>query len=163
MIIPLLYLTGESFHHRGADREGKMVNEMLSSFVEKYPANTFLFSSLGQLRYLSLMQYVDAMVGNSSSGIIEAASFALPVVNVGSRQDGRIKSANVIDVLSDTVDMDAAMRKALSKEFEDSLAGITNPYGDGETSGKIVSVLAEANLENILIKKFYDMPIAGDV
>ncbi len=149
------------FSKANADKGGQVVNAALSEFVRKCPSNTSLFSSLGQSRYLSMMQYADAMVGNSSSGIIEAASFKLPVVNIGSRQDGRIKPLNVIDTPSNTADIAEAIRKALSREFKDSLAGITNPYGDGETSGKIVSILADANPDDVLIKNFYDMPING--
>ena len=149
------------FTKANADMDGQIINELVSSFVSEYSSNAFLFSSLGQLRYLSLMQYVDAMVGNSSSGIIEAASFKLPVVNIGSRQDGRIKPSNVINAEPEIDTIQGAIIKALSKEFVDSLRNLENPYGDGQASKKIVSELVKVDLEKILIKKFYDVPVRG--
>jgi UDP-N-acetylglucosamine 2-epimerase len=98
------------------------------------------------------------MVGNSSSGIIEAPSFRLPVINTGNRQNGRIKAGNVIDVLNfEKAEIVTVIQKAISKEFKDSLNEIENPYGDGNTSDKIVEVLKAYSLSDILRKKFRDL------
>ena len=115
--------------------------------------------SIGQLRYLSLMKHVSVMVGNSSSGIIEAPSFELPVVNIGERQMGRIRAQNVIDVHEcNKKNIADAIGKALSKEFRNSLRGMHNPYGDGNASEKIVKKLKTVLLGEQLIKKrFYEI------
>ena len=98
------------------------------------------------------------MVGNSSSGIIEAPSFRLPVINTGNRQNGRIKAGNVIDVFScEKTKIVEVIEKAISNKFRDSLNKIENPYGDGNTSERIVEVLKTHSLSNILKKQFHDM------
>jgi UDP-N-acetylglucosamine 2-epimerase len=98
------------------------------------------------------------MVGNSSSGIIEAPSFRLPVINTGNRQNGRIKAGNVIDVLNfEKAEIVTVIQRAISKEFKDSLNKIENPYGDGNTSDKIIEVLKTYSLSDILRKKFRDL------
>ena len=93
--------------------------------------HTHIFVNLDAVTYWSLLGNVDAMVGNSSSGIMEAASFALPVVNVGMRQQGRERARNVIDAPAETAAILAAITQALSPEFRESLRGMANPYGDG--------------------------------
>jgi len=115
--------------------------------------NTRIFASLDAVTYWSLLGQVDAMVGNSSSGIMEAASFALPVVNVGMRQQGRERAANILDVPPDAAAIADALRQALSREFRESLKGMTNPYGDGTAAKTIVQVLATVPLERLLVKQ----------
>lgn len=122
--------------------------------------DTHIFINLNAVSYWSLLRYVDVFVGNSSSGIMEAASFALPVVNVGIRQQGRERAANVLDVTADSDAIVAAIEEALSPEFRSSVAGITNPYGDGHASDRIVEVLTGTSLESILIKA--PAPIPAD-
>ena len=100
------------------------------------------------------------MVGNSSSGLIEAPSFELPVVNIGDRQKGRIRAANVIDVPTcDKNILETAMDKAVSKEFRDSIQGLKNPYGEGHTSEKIVEVLRTVSLSDISKKQFCELNV----
>jgi UDP-N-acetylglucosamine 2-epimerase len=99
------------------------------------------------------MGQVDAMVGNSSSGIMEAASFGLPVVNVGMRQQGRERARNVIDVTSEIAAILEALKNALDPAFRSLLRGMDNPYGDGTASATIARVLARVPLERLLIKK----------
>ena len=99
------------------------------------------------------MGNVDAMVGNSSSGIMEGASFALPTVNVGIRQQGRERSRNVIDAPAETAAILAAITQALSPAFRDSLRGMANPYGDGTAARTIAHVLANVPLDGLLIKQ----------
>jgi UDP-N-acetylglucosamine 2-epimerase (non-hydrolysing)/GDP/UDP-N,N'-diacetylbacillosamine 2-epimerase (hydrolysing) len=94
------------------------------------------------------------MVGNSSSGIIEAPSFGLPVVNVGTRQKGRLRAGNVLDVDYDKEQIkDAIIRLIKDVEFRQELAGLTNPWGDGKASERIVDILSSLNINNILIQK----------
>jgi UDP-N-acetylglucosamine 2-epimerase (non-hydrolysing)/GDP/UDP-N,N'-diacetylbacillosamine 2-epimerase (hydrolysing) len=143
-----------------ADPGGKVINRAIRRFVKKYPERGAFFASLGQRRYLSLLKYAALMVGNSSSGLIEAPSFELPVVNVGDRQRNRIRAANVIDVKEcERKPIASAVRKALSPGFKRSLKGLKNPYGEGNASERIVEKLATIPLGEELIKRsFYDMP-----
>jgi len=116
-------------------------------------AQTHVFINLDAVTYWSLLGQVDCMIGNSSSGIMEAASFALPVVNVGIRQQGRERAPITIDVAAETPAILAAIRRALNPEFRASLRGMTNPYGDGTAAKTIADLLATVPLHNILIKK----------
>jgi UDP-N-acetylglucosamine 2-epimerase len=105
------------------------------------------------------MKFAAAMVGNSSSGIIEAASFELPVVNVGLRQAGRQRSRNTIDVPCEAKRIADAIERALSPQFRDSLAGTTNVYGDGRASERIVARLRDTRRdEKLYVKRFHDLP-----
>jgi UDP-N-acetylglucosamine 2-epimerase len=103
-----------------------------------------------------------AMVGNSSSGLIEAPSFALPVVNIGNRQRGRLRAANVIDCPSEAPAITDAIARATAPEFRAKLEGMANPYGDGHAAGRIVDVLQTISLDGDLVKKrFFDIPNPG--
>lgn len=108
--------------------------------------------NLSRRDYAGLLQEADAMVGNSSSGLLEAPSFRLPAVNIGRRQEGRMRGDNVIDVDHDTDEITAAVKKALDSEFRDRLSG-ENPYGDGRASERIVRVLAETPIDEALLYK----------
>ncbi len=121
--------------------------------IAQVRADTHIFVNLEPIAYWSLMGQVDAMAGNSSSGIMEAASFALPVVNVGMRQQGRERAANIIDAPPDSASIVTAIRRALEPSFRAKLRGMRNPYGDGNAAGTIADVLAGVSLEGILIKK----------
>jgi len=114
---------------------------------------TQIFINLDAVTYWSLLGQVDAMVGNSSSGIMEAASFALPVVNVGMRQQRRERARNIIDVPAETSAIQAAIHRAVTLEFRNSLAGMTNPYGDGTAARTIAHVLTTVSLNGLLIKQ----------
>lgn len=116
-----------------------------------------LVSNLGTEAYFSLMRHASVMVGNSSSGIIEAASFQLPVVNIGLRQEGRPRSGNVLDCDDSVTGIGGALRRALSAEFREHCRGVRNIYGDGCAAERIVGVLGEVALdERLLIKRFFD-------
>ncbi len=119
---------------------------------------THIFVNLDAVTYWSLLGQVDAMVGNSSSGIMEAASFALPVVNVGMRQQGRERAANVIDAPAETEAILVAIARALDPEFRDSLRGMVNPYGDGSAAVTIARVLTSMPLDGLLIKQPAALP-----
>jgi UDP-N-acetylglucosamine 2-epimerase (non-hydrolysing)/GDP/UDP-N,N'-diacetylbacillosamine 2-epimerase (hydrolysing) len=112
-----------------------------------------LFVNLDAVTYWSLLREVAVLIGNSSSGIMEAASFAVPVVNVGFRQKGRERARNVLDAEPEASAILAQIAKARSRVFRDSLAGMTNPYGDGHSAETIVQVLTTTPLERLLVKR----------
>ena len=131
---------------------------MIESYVSKNPEKSVSFASLGQLRYLSALKYVDCVVGNSSSGIIEAPSLKTATVNIGDRQKGRIKGATVLQCLPIKKEIMAAIKKAISKEFRQILvSGSSNPYGTGNSSDLILKNLKSVKLDNILKKCFNDL------
>jgi UDP-hydrolysing UDP-N-acetyl-D-glucosamine 2-epimerase len=142
-----------------ADTGSRCIIDMIEVFVSTNSDKGKAFTSLGQLRYLSLLSHADLMVGNSSSGILEAPAFKLPVVNIGDRQLGRIRAQNVIDVAEcRKEDISDALDTAASTEFKSSLRGMKNPYGEGHSSERIVSKLKKTSLGEPLIKKcFYDI------
>jgi UDP-hydrolysing UDP-N-acetyl-D-glucosamine 2-epimerase len=140
------------FVYPNADAGSRALIARTRTLAETRP-HTHIFVNLDPLTYWSLLANVGAMVGNSSSGIMEAASFALPVVNVGIRQQGRERARNIIDAPAETSAILAAIRNALSHEFRNSLRGMANPYGDGTAAQTIVRVLASVSLDGILIKQ----------
>ncbi len=134
----------------------KKLDETMQTFVESHN-NAKLFANLGSRNFLSVMACADIMVGNSSSGIHEAVSFGLPVVNVGSRQASRLRPRNVLDCAPDASSIEAAVSQALSVEFRRGLAGLENPYGDGRAGERIVKILEQhVPFINLLQKKFCD-------
>jgi UDP-hydrolysing UDP-N-acetyl-D-glucosamine 2-epimerase len=144
------------FTYPNADTNNAVIVDQLRKYVSCHP-QAHLFVNLGRKKYHSLQCYVAAMVGNSSSGIIEAASFRLPVVNIGDRQKGRLRTPNIIDVPENAMAIETAIRKALSVNFKTSLAGMKSPYGTGDASGKILQVLKTVPLDGTLLrKKFCD-------
>lgn len=145
------------FTKANSDTDGRIINQMVDEYVAKNSHKSIGFTSLGQLRYLSALQYVDAMVGNSSSGIAEAPSFKIGTINIGDRQKGRIKADSVIDCLSNKKSITEAFEKLYSKEFQDSLLHVKNTYGDGCASVKIIEEIKKTDLKNILKKSFYDI------
>jgi len=124
-------------------------------------SNVHVFDALGQLRYLSLLRHADVVVGNSSSGLIEAPSFNVPVVNVGSRQQGRFRAANVIDCEADAGAVELAVKRALDPGFRSSLEAGSSPLGEGNVSSQILEVLAAAvPVDELRRKRFFDLPDA---
>ncbi|MFO0561583.1 MAG: UDP-N-acetylglucosamine 2-epimerase [Polyangiales bacterium] len=139
-----------------ADPAGRAINAML----EKYCAqrtNAHLFSSLGQLRYLSLLSHANVVIGNSSSGIIEAPFFRTPTVNIGERQAGRLRAGSVIDCDDDAAAIADAITTALSAAFRRSIANVASPYGNGHTAQSVVEVLRSVDLGQLKKKRFYDV------
>lgn len=140
-----------------ADRGSQGIIDRLGEFVETNGRAIFV-PSLGQERYYSLLGEADAMLGNSSSGIWESASFELPVVNVGDRQKGRMRAVNVLDSEPLCGEIERQLRKALDPSFRAKLEGLKNPYGEGDASERIVQVLEEVIIdESLLRKSFVDM------
>lgn len=145
------------FTKANADINGRAINSMIDEYVAGNPGKAVAFASMGQLRYLSALRYVDAVVGNSSSGLIEAPSFRIGTINIGDRQKGRIKASSVIDCLPLRNEITKAIRRLYSTEFRESLRGVTNPYGTGGSSKKIAGVLRTMSLTSLLKKQFNDL------
>lgn len=140
-----------------ADPGGREIAGILKRFVERRSQAVYV-ESLGARAYRTVLSQARLMVGNSSSGLIEAASFALPVVNIGERQAGRVRPRNVIDVASQADAIARGIARADSASFRAELAGMVNPYGDGHACERIVSVLGDIALDGrLLAKKFCDM------
>jgi UDP-N-acetylglucosamine 2-epimerase (non-hydrolysing)/GDP/UDP-N,N'-diacetylbacillosamine 2-epimerase (hydrolysing) len=120
-----------------------------------------IFTNLDSVTYLSLLRQVDLLVGNSSSGIMESASFALPTVNVGLRQQGRERARNVLDADADAEAILEVVNKARTPEFRESLRGMVNPYGEGFASETIVRVLTTVPLSReLLMKRHSGTPVS---
>ncbi len=147
------------FTKANSDTDGRVINQMIDEYVANNSHKAVAFTSLGQLRYLSAMQYVDAVVGNSSSGLIEAPSFKIGTINIGDRQKGRIKAKSVIDTAPLKDDILEAFTKLYAKAFQESLATVKNPYDSGGGSREIVKVLRESNLGELIKKSFYNLPV----
>ncbi len=142
-----------------ADTEGRSIMPMIKDFVKKYPDRAIYFTSMGQLLYLSAMKHVDAVVGNSSSGILEAPSFKIGTINIGDRQRGRVRAESIIDCDSDYHSVVRAFQTLYSKKFQEKLKNVKNPHGDGGASEKIVSILKSFPLSDVLKKEFYNIEV----
>jgi len=139
-----------------ADTHGRVIAQKIREFVNDRPTARFI-NSLGIQMYFSLMACALAMVGNSSSGIVEAPSFVLPVVNIGTRQRGRVRGPNVIDVGYAREEIIEGIKKAAREEFRTSLKGILNLYGSGNAAGIVMARLKEVTLnERLVVKKFWE-------
>lgn len=147
------------FTKANSDTDGRIINQMIDEYISKNSHKSIGFTSLGQLRYLSALQFVDAMVGNSSSGLAEAPSFKIGTINIGDRQKGRVKASSIIDCGPNKSEILQAFKKLYSKEFQEILKTTMNPYGDGCASLKIIEVLKNVSLDNILKKSFYDIKV----
>ena len=141
-----------------ADKGGRVINQMLESYARRHD-NVRLYDSLGMVRYLSAVRYSRMVIGNSSSGLIEAPSFHVATVNIGDRQKGRIRADSVIDCIPEKTAIIQAMKQAGEEPFRQRLAAATNPYGDGKTSDRIIAILEEklCGAEVDLKKHFYDI------
>jgi UDP-hydrolysing UDP-N-acetyl-D-glucosamine 2-epimerase len=143
-----------------ADTSGSVIQKQIGDYSKQYPDKFKSIGNLGQKGYLSAMKYARLMIGNSSSGIIESASFKLPVVNIGDRQAGRFKPMNVIDCACSQDAISNAIKLALSDGFRLSISDLESPYGDGNTSSRIVKILESIDFDNssgFIKKGFYDL------
>ncbi|WP_421938193.1 UDP-N-acetylglucosamine 2-epimerase [Pelagibius sp.] len=140
-----------------ADTRGRTVNEMIDAFVAKHPDRVIAVTSLGQLAYLSLLRLADCVIGNSSSGILEAPALGTPTVNIGDRQRGRIRPASVIDTEESAAKIAAAIGQALTPEFHEIASRRETPFGDGTASERMMHILLSVPLEQILMKRFHDI------
>lgn len=145
-----------------ADMEGRFISEMIDQYVTKNPERCRTFVSLGQLRYLSAIKHVDAVIGNSSSGILEVPYFRKPTINIGDRQKGRIQATSVINCQASKESICEAIRLSFSEQFQKKLISMKSPYGEEYVSGKVKGVLKDVKLEPLLRKTFYDLSM-GDM
>lgn len=139
-----------------ADTGGRELATMVDTFVATHP-NARVYSSLGQLRYLSCMKFVDAVVGNSSSGLAEAPSMGIATVNIGDRQKGRLSAESVINCPPERQAIHAALQHLHAPEFRQTLASVVSPYGRAGASERIVQILKDYPLDGILKKSFYNL------
>lgn len=146
-----------------ADNESRRLGEMLHAFAARRPDTAKVWPSLGQLRYLSCLRYVDGVVGNSSSGLSEAPSFRIGTINIGERQQGRLKAASIIDCAPTLDDITRALQTLYSEDFRSGLSEVRNPYGKGGAASRITSILASCEPGALLKKKFHDLLPVGTV
>lgn len=146
------------FTKANADIDGRIINNLLSKYAKEHE-NFFLVDSLGMKWYLSALKYATFVIGNSSSGLIEVPSFHIPTINIGDRQKGRIAGETVIQCKPVAEAIDKAIKLALTDSFRNNAVKAVNPYGDGDTSGRIVTIMRDFLLKDkIDIKKrFYDI------
>ncbi len=147
------------FTKANADTNGRIVNELIDKYAAQNSERACAFMSLGQKRYLSALKYCRIVIGNSSSGIIEAPSFGKPIINIGDRQKGRICADSVINCGYTQQEIQQAMETALTEEFENKDSNCRNPYEKENTAANIISVIKDYLLnDKIKLKKgFYDI------
>ncbi len=144
------------FTGANADPQGREVNARLRAFAARHPDRSTFVENLGQQRYFSVLAQVDAVVGNSSSGLIEASSFHVGTINIGDRQKGRVAASSVIHCAAKRDAIAQAFERLYSREFQEALPGVVNPYGDGHAAERIKRALKTA-CTGRLKKGFYDL------
>lgn len=142
-----------------ADSGGQVINQQVVEWFAKSRVKGGFFNSLGALRFLSLMRFAGAVVGNSSSGIIEAPAFKIPTVNIGQRQRGRLRTASIIDCDADEDSIFKAINKACDTEFRDAIAEQKCAYGAGNAARNMIQILLEADFKQLNHKPFYDVHV----
>ena len=141
------------------DIGSRLIIERIEAFAARHSERCRILKSAGTGLFLSTMKVVDALIGNSSAAVLEAAVLKTPAVNIGTRQDGKIRGANVIDVGYSEAEIAAALAKAASLDFRRSIAEMKNPYGDGTAGARIARILSSMPIDDQLMrKKFYDLP-----
>ncbi len=156
-VVKKLNDTNIFFTMPNADTNNKIIFNQINRFCKKNK-NYFVFKSLGQLRYYSMLQYMDAVIGNSSSGLLEVPSFKIGTINIGDRQKGRIQSTSIINCKPNSRSLSKAIKTLYSKKFQHNLKNTKNPYGPKGAVKKIVKILE--SMEHIKIKKrFYDIKL----
>jgi len=145
------------FTKSNADTDGRIINQKIEEYAHSLGNRAEVYTSLGQCRYLSALHYVDLVLGNSSSGIIEAPAIPVPTVNVGNRQKGRLRAESIIDCVEESENITKAIEKVLSDDFQNQIEGVGSPYGDGKTAPRIRRHIKQVNLDGPA-KTFYDLP-----
>ena len=148
---------GLIFTMPNADTEGRILFRKIEDFCACH-SQAHTFTSLGQLHYLSSIQYVDGVIGNSSSGLLEVPSFKKGTINIGDRQRGRLSAKSIINCEPERKSIDEAIKHLFSAEFQAKLSLVENPYGTGGASDAIVRRLEKQSLDNLIKKSFYDLP-----
>lgn len=144
------------FTKANADTASRIINQRIDRYVEKNPHRAKAFTSMGQILYLSAVKHADVVIGNSSSGIVETPALKKPTINIGKRQQGRLKATSIIDCEENEAAILEAIKESLSPDFRETVKSAVNPYGMGDASIKIKETLKNISLKNILMKKFYD-------
>ena len=144
------------FTKANADSGGRIINKMIDEFVKTHK-NSIAFTSLGRKRYLSALQYVDIVLGNSSSGLVEVSSFQKATINIGDRQKGRIKAKSVIDVKADEKDILKAIVLVYSDKFQKKLKKVVNPYVGKTSLDEILKIMKNFDKNKLLNKRFFDI------
>ena len=145
------------FSYPNNDTHGNDIIKLINQCVERNPGKYVVYPSLGQLRYLSMLKCVKAVVGNSSSGIVEVPSMGIPTLNIGMRQSGRMAADSVVNCGTSFEEISNGLATVLSPEMQAKAAKTTNPYEQPDTLSKITDVLCSFPLEGITIKHFYDI------
>ena len=146
------------FTKPNSDSDGRVIITMIDEYVKNHPEKSVAFISLGYLRYLSALQYVDVVVGNSSSGIVEVPSFGIPTINIGDRQKGRLRADSVIDCTPEKTAIMAALEEAESSAFREKARCTVNPYEQPDTVQQIFDTIKYHPLDSLIKKHFYDLP-----
>lgn len=144
------------FTKANADTDGRIINAMIDNFVALHPERMVAFTTMGHTRYISAMRYADVVVGNSSSGIIEAPFVKTATVNIGKRQHGRLRATSIIDCGETKEEITAALQQALSPEFRATVERTKSLYGTGEASHAMKNILKKTDIRNLVVKQFYD-------
>lgn len=145
------------FTNANSDIGGNIINQMIDNYVKNNSKKAIKFKSMGQLNYLSTLKAVDGILGNSSSGILEAPNLKIPTINVGNRQEGRLKAKSILDVQPKSKYIHDAIKKIYSKKFRNTLDTIINPYGLGNASSKTLKILKKVDFEKLKKKSFNDI------
>lgn len=145
------------FTKANADTDGRIINRIMKEYVNMNSDKAVSFDSLGSLRYLSVMKFVTAVVGNSSSGILEAPSVPTATINIGDRQKGRIQAESIVNCTVKKEDIAYAFEQVKDDAFRQKTAEVENPYGDGTASNQIMKVLKSISTETFRHKIFYDL------
>ena len=140
-----------------ADTDGRIIKQMIDEFVPNHHERSIAFTSMGHLNYLSTLQFVDGVVGNSSSGLAEVPTFKVGTVNIGDRQAGRLKAESVIDCKPTKESIQNAFKRLYSEDFQNILTTVENPYGAGNGTEKIMDVLKNHVIPETPKKEFYDL------
>lgn len=140
-----------------SDTNGHIIADLINEYAAKDKNRISVYASLGKLRYLSALKYVSAVIGNSSSGIIEVPSFGIPTLNIGDRQKGRLAATSVVNCGTSQEAIERGMEYILSKEFENKTREVLNPYEKRETSRTILEYFKNYPLDNIVSKTFYNL------
>jgi GDP/UDP-N,N'-diacetylbacillosamine 2-epimerase (hydrolysing) len=139
-----------------SDTDGRVLFKIIEDYVSSN-IKSVVFTSLGQLRYLSCLKHIDGVIGNSSSGLLEVPTFKIGTINIGDRQRGRLKAISVIDCEPNESSISSAIKKLYSADFQHKLTTVKNPYGSGGASESIVKILNEVSFKSLLKKKFYNL------
>ena len=139
-----------------ADTEGRAIKAKIDSFCENKP-HAYQFDSLGQTNFYSCLAQVDGLIGNSSSGVLEAPSFQIGTVNIGDRQKGRVFAESIIQCNPNKTDIIIAIERLYSSNFQKMIKNVKNPYGKGGASSKILKIIENINLDGVLKKQFYEI------